>query len=228
MTTHFQNGITNIAKSDPLGDLKTVSPLLYHTFFEDFDYFNAGNWTITETGAGGTTALTDENGGVVLLTTDVLDNDNQFVQKVGESFLLNPAKKFFFQARIANSKATESDVVIGLQTTDTTPLDVTDGIYFLKADGSTAFGLVSRKDATTGSTTVASVATSVAATYLTLGFSYDGKGNLSYSTNGSVLGSVDITNFFPDTELTISFGVQNGEAGAQTMRVDYIYVAQER
>jgi hypothetical protein len=34
--------------------------------------------------------------------------------------------------------------------------------------------------------------------------------------------------YLPDTELTVSFGIQNGEAVAKTMTVDYIFAAKER
>jgi hypothetical protein len=34
--------------------------------------------------------------------------------------------------------------------------------------------------------------------------------------------------YLPDTELTISFGIQNGEAVAKTMSVDYVFCAAER
>jgi hypothetical protein len=227
MTTHFQNGITNVAKTDLLGQLKTVSPLVYHTYFNDFDAYVANDWTITSVGAA-TAALADVNGGVLLLTNAAADDNSTFFNKKGESFLLTSGKKTFFQARFAISDATQSDFVMGLQITDTTPLDVTDGIYFLKADGSTSVSLISRKDATTGSLATAGVATMVANTYIVLGFAYDGKTTLSYMVDGTVTGSVDIASYFPDTELTVSFGVQNGEAVAKTMSVDYIFAAQER
>jgi len=43
-----------------------------------------------------------------------------------------------------------------------------------------------------------------------------------------VVGSLSIASYFPDTTLTVSFALQNGEAVAKTMTVDYVYVAQER
>ena len=40
--------------------------------------------------------------------------------------------------------------------------------------------------------------------------------------------SATLATYLPDTELTISFGVQNGEAVAKTMTIDYIFAARER
>jgi hypothetical protein len=42
------------------------------------------------------------------------------------------------------------------------------------------------------------------------------------------LGKLATTNLCDDEELTISFGIQNGEAVAKTMSIDYIFVSKER
>ena len=120
-------------------------------------------------------------------------------------------------------------MVIGLQVVDITPLDVSDGIYFLKADGATTFSFICRKNATTGSTSASAVATLADDTFIELGFYYDGESKVQYEVNGSVLGSLDASSsYLPDTTCTVSFALQNGEAAAKTMTVDYIYVAKER
>jgi hypothetical protein len=61
-----------------------------------------------------------------------------------------------------------------------------------------------------------------------LGFYYDGASAIQYSVNGSVLGTSVTTNLPDDEDLTVTFAIQNGEAVAKTMTVDYIFVAKER
>jgi hypothetical protein len=46
--------------------------------------------------------------------------------------------------------------------------------------------------------------------------------------NGVVVGTSVTTNLPDDEDLTISFAIQNGEAVAKTMTVDYILCSKER
>ena len=52
----------------------------------------------------------------------------------------------FFKARLKTSDADSSDFVMGLGITDTTPLDVTDGFFFLKSDGAATMDFLIEKD----------------------------------------------------------------------------------
>jgi len=229
--TNFPNGLTNSTAQNILGQMIQLDPTRMHTYFADFDEYHAVNWTVTETQAGATQALTNADGGVLLLTNSAADDDIVALQKVGESFKFEAGKKLFFKARFAVSDATHSDLVIGLQITDTTPLAVTDGVYFRKDDGDANLDFVVVKDST--ASTATAIATVVDATYITVGFYYNGVDEVVYaastnSLNPTVLGKLATTNLPNDEELTISFGIQNGEAVAKTMSVDYIFAAKER
>ena len=117
----------------------------------------------------------------------------------------------------------------GLILTDTTPLDATDGIYFQKDDGDAQLDIYVRKDATTGSTSVSNVATVVSDTFLTVGFEYDGMQTITAFVDNALVARLDASStYLPDTLLNVSFGVQNGEAVAKTLTLDYIFAAQER
>lgn len=233
-TSRFTNGITNNTKENILGQLIDTDPTKLHTYFNDFDTYVAGDWTITTTEAGAgnaSEALTDADGGVLLITNDDADNDADFFNKVGESFKFESGKKLYFKARFKVSDATQSDFVIGLQITDTTPLDVTDGVFFQKDDGDANLDFHVEKDNTASS--ASAIATVADDTYITVGFYYNGDDEVVYaasasSTNPTVLGKLATTNLPDDEELTISFGIQNGEAAAKTMSIDYIYAAKER
>lgn len=225
LVTRFPNGVTNVGEDSPFADLAMPAPTRFHTYFEDFDYYVAANWTVTETDAGATQALTDGDGGLLLITNTAADDDLVSLQKVGESFRFASGKKLFFEARFKVSDATQSDVVIGLQITDTTPLDVTDGVFFIKADGAATVSLRVEKNNTATATTVATLADD---TFVRLGFYYDGASSIQYFVNG-VLGGTSVTTNLPDDEdLTPTIAIQNGEAVAKTMTVDYVFVAKER
>lgn len=229
MTTRFPNGLTTASKGAPLGEFLLPDVTKAHIYFDDFDYFTAADWTITtvEAGAGNATeALTDADGGVLLITNDDADNDSDFFNKVGESFTFEAGKKLWFDARIAVSDATQSDWVCGLQITDTTPLDVTDGVFFRKDDGDANIDFVVEKNDT--ATTAAAIATNADATFVKLSFYYNGKDKIDYFVDGVKQGSSVTTNLPDDEVLTVSFGVQNGEAAAKTMSVDYLLAAKER
>jgi hypothetical protein len=225
--TRFPVGVTNSAPGTNTGMYGLPDPSSWHQYFDDFDTYLAGQWTITAVGAG-TTALTDIDGGAILLTNAAADDDSRFHQKVGEGFLMTAGKPAIFKARFKVSDATQSDLVIGLQVTDTTPLDATDGIYFIKADGSTSLSAVCRKNATTGSTSL-TAATLANDTFVTVGWYYDGKASVAVFVDDAQVGTLDGSSaYLPDTELTVSFGIQNGEAVAKTMTVDFILASESR
>ena len=200
-----------------------------HVFFDDFDRFAAAEWTITTTEGGSgsaTEALTNADNGVLLITNDNADDDADFFQKVGESFKFETGYRAWFAMRFKVSDATQSDVVMGLQITDTTPLAVSDGVYFIKSDGDTMFDFVVTKDSS--ATTSAEVATLEDDTWMVLGFYYDGASLLVPYVNGQPGTPVAITNLPDDEELTVSFGCQAGEAAVKSLSVDYVYAAKER
>lgn len=230
--THFTGGISTARSTAPLGAYGLPDPTAWITYFNDFTEYVAGDWTITTTQAGAgssSVALTDVNGGAILITNDDADNDNVFMQKVGEAFLLAAGKKAFFKCRFKVSDATQSDVVIGLQVTDTTPLDVTDGIYFLKADDAATYDFICRKNATTGSVSASAVGTLVSDTFVELAWAFDSRGNVKYFVDGAHKGTLDASStYLPDTELCVSFGIQNGAAAIKTMTVDFVFAALER
>lgn len=231
--SRFKNGINNVAVSDPLGQFGMLDPTKWITYFNDFHEYVAGHWTVTEVGTG-SRALTDVNGGALLITNAAADNDRNELQKVGEGFLLAAGKKAFFKARFKVSDATQSDFLIGLAVTDTTlqgSVDgdgVTDGIFFNKDDGDTQLDVQVQKDTTTGQNRATNIAT-VGTDFLTVAWYYDGKGSVAYYVDDVHKGTLDASStYLPDTELTVSLAIMNGEAAAKTMTVDYLFAALER
>jgi len=226
-STRFPSGVTNVSPRATLANYGLPDPSSWHTFFDDMDTYTAADWTVTETGAA-TQALTDADGGVLLITNAAADTNSSYSQKLGESFLMEAGKPAAFKARFKVSDATQSIFQIGLAITDTTPNDATDGIYFISADGSADVTAVCRKNATTGSTSV-TAATMVADTYITLGWYYDGKASVAVYANDLQVATLDGTStYLPDTEMTVTYGITNGEAVAKTMHIDYVFAAKRR
>ena len=237
MPTHFPNGISNRTKGHPLFNYPYLDPSKYYTYFDDFFEYHSGIYTITTTEAGtgsASEAITAGAGGQLLITNDNADNDLDFFQLKGEAFKFDSTKRMFFSSRFKVSDATQSDLVMGLQITDTTSLDVTDGIFFIKGDADTQPDFIIEKD---NSSTLSVLEMNAIAddTFVTLSFEYD---PLDVATGGAIfrvyqddVQVVEITgttNAPDDEDLTISFGIQNGEAVAKTMTIDFILAAVER
>ena len=118
--------------------------------FNDYDFTN--DWTITETGAAGFSAIvTDTSPSYLALVCDALDNDSQEVQftaanGAGEFIDLTTDRACYFEAMIrmvdANNDADtvqQVDWFVGLAVTDTTVIDgATDFVGFVKVDGTTS------------------------------------------------------------------------------------------
>ena len=230
MTTHFTSGVTNVDKDSTLGKFKAPAPHKYHTYFNDFDTYLASDWTITTTedGTGSATeALADGDGGLLLLTNAAGDNDKDFLQLVKEGFKFESGKQLAFNMRFKTNDATQTDIVAGLQLTDTSPLDVTDGIFFLKSDGAATISFIVEKDSTQSTLTLPNSLADD--TFMTLGFLYDpNTQKFRVFQNNVLAGTVVSTNAPDDEELTVSFGIQNGAAAAKTLTVDYIGASKER
>ena len=78
-------------------------------------------------------------------------------------------------------------------------------------------------------TTTEDVATMADDTFITTTFFIDKNASkVFYSIDNADPVGVVNTNLPDDEELTISFGIQNGEASAQTMTIDYVVAAVER
>lgn len=230
--TRFKNGLSNVSQESFWGSFGAMSPTKYHQYFNDFDTYAAGDWSITTVEAGGgsaSEAVTDKDGGALLITNDAADNDRDVFFLAGESFKFESGKKLWFEAKFQVSDATQSDAFIGLcikTATDPVGTAPTDGVFFRKDDGDTNLDFVVTKDST--ATTSTAIDTVADATDITVGFYYNGVDNIAVWTDGGLVDNVAVTNLPDDEILSVFFAIQNGEAAAKTMTIDYIHVAKER
>ena len=86
-TTRFPDGVTNVSEVSMFADLRQLSPTQYHTYWEDFDYYAAADWSGDTVDA----SLSDADGGVL----DVVKGDGgeTSIFKVGKSFHLEVGKR---------------------------------------------------------------------------------------------------------------------------------------
>lgn len=201
-------------------------PTKFHVDFLDFKEYVAADWTLTETQAGATQAMTDGFGGLLRLTNSAADDDQISLQKIGEAYRFTPGKRTFFEARFLCSEAIQVDWYFGLIITDTSVVaGFTDGVFIKKDDGDNQIDFGSLKDS--AGVTKTNFAPFVAATMTRVGFYYDGF-NFWVAKDGVILSKVAGTTIPDDEDVRITMTLQNGDANARTMDVDGIWVAQER
>lgn len=230
--TRYPKGVGTTEAQKALGMFPLPNPFKNHLYFNDFDTYTATDWTITTTEAGtgsATEAVTDKDGGALLLTNAAGDNDLDNLQLAGESFAMAAGKQAWFACKFQVSDATQSDVFMGLiikAATDPVGTAPTDGIFFRKDDGDTNVDFVVTKNST--ATTATAITTMADATDIELAFHYDGVDTITYYVDDARVGTSVTTNLPDDEVLAVMMHIQNGEAVAKTMTVDWIMACKER
>ena len=225
----FPSGVTNAGPNSAMAMLPFPDPTKYHVFFDDFNSPPLSTeYTLTATSVGtGTSAFSaaDADGGVARITTAANENDGIFAELIGEGFLIESGKKAWIKARFRVGDAIESDLIIGLHSTDTTPQDATLRFLFESVDGSAALYFNVDDDTTDAdSSTVATLADD---TWITVGAYYDGKGTIElYADDVKITTMTDVD--VPGAEMAVGFGYLNGAAGAETTDIDFLMVVKER
>ena len=220
--TNFTYGVTNAITSGLMADYPSPLPFrlqdrVVAEYFEDFMYGGASNFTVT--GASSTFANTDGEGGLAILTPGGATT-------ASSAYRTNTIVKFvsgqdsWFGARFQLSALTGVAAKVGLQAGSST----NDGLYFVKASGSAAVKLTSEvggvaTDLLTG------LGTLVAATYMDVGWHYNGT-DLEVFVGGVKVGRVsNVTIGASGTNLTnVALGpvVQITPASSETLTVDYL------
>lgn len=225
-TTNFPDGVTNAALQTVMSSYVAEDPTVVHAYFSDFDAFDAaGDWTQTATGSV-TNAIVAGNGGILSLGNSAANNDLDSLQLKAATFAIVAGYRSWFKCRFNISNATNAALTIGMIQTTTTPLTVTDGIWFSKAAASTSLNLNIAKSSAV--TTVTGVATLANTTYLNVGWHYNGSNTVTAYVNGVQVGGTTVLTNLPTANLNLTMAVSNGTAAANTLLVDYILMSNER
>jgi hypothetical protein len=243
--TALPAGLTDRGDRSVWQNMPFLDPTRFHLFFNDFDQYAAGDWVVTETQAGATQATVSGDGGILALVNSAADNDVNSIQQAFPSFTFADGKMFCVKTRFKLSDATQTDALIGAYVTDTSPIASvpTDGIGFLKDDDAATI----KFQVGTGSayTNTAALLTMADDTYYTLGAFCNGKAfvknsdNLTYysflvyggtDNDPAFITRLDVLNTaVPSANvLAPTICLQNGEAVAKTLSIDYLLVAKER
>lgn len=195
----------------------------------DFHVYTAANWTATVVGTGTAAPVAGRNG-ILRLLNSAADNDNVNLQLTASgvsavSFAPLSGKAIFYETKISISDATQSDFAVGLVIADTDVItSIADGIIFKKDDGDALLDFQTTKSSASSSDT--GIHTVVANVDIVLGFKVTGSSQVEYYVNGIKKGT--FTTNIPTANTTITFAIQNGEAVAKSMDIDYVIAAQER
>lgn len=218
--TRFPAGLSTAKKTALLGDFMLPDVTKAYVYFDDFNYYRATDWNITQVGSG-SEDLTAVDGGALAIVTDSNASDFENLQKVGESFLFEPGKKLWFETRLKTSDVSNSLNMIGLVNISTN-----DGVFFNEMAGG-GLRLFIEKNAV--STLVNLPISMVDDTFIRLGYVYDGKDKVTIFVDGVAVGSAsDLVNLPDDEELAIDIKIETFTDSAATLTIDYIVAAKER
>ncbi len=205
---------------------------------DDFHKYAAGDWTITtvEAGAGDATELiTDEKGGVLLITNDVNESDSDVLQLIGESFQLVAGKSAFFYCRFKIGDVDDCEAVIGMQVTDTDPMTTPGQRMVFRVTEADADGTITFENegaSTEDVSTNDDMVTMADATYIEVAFRAEGVTSVTpyIRAGGTVTNGTKLTTAtaIPTTELRLTYQIENGSAAANTMSVDRVIYGCQR
>lgn len=230
--SHFGGGVVNRSAGSIFSSLKTLDPTRYHIFFDDFDHYGGSTeWTETIDSIG-SAALTEVSsgegdGGVLELVSGTIFGEVVGLNKIGESFRFEKGKRLFFKSRFKVSDAVQTEIIVGLQVTDSSARDVSDGVFFITDDEQVNVRLVIEKNNT--QTVLPNVVDLVDNTYVTLSYYWNGIDAIWAGLGDTPTQKIEVGDTLPDDiDLTVSLHLKNGIAASRTMWVDYVFIAKER
>lgn len=229
-------GDTNAGRAVVPDMLKTAG--LCHGFFDHFHGYVAGaNWAIT-TDAGGSQALQDVAGGVLLLTSDSTDEDETILATGGAQFLFAEGKTIYFGAKVKMGEAStdQNNVVVGLVSGAVAsamgdsgaglPASYT-GAAFYKKSGETVWQAETSLAGTQNTDT--DIGARSTSAYVTLNAIVYTTSSTSATAKFYLDGTLVYTSTFTYTsaaQMRFMVGTHNGSANAETLYIDYAYCYQ--
>jgi hypothetical protein len=224
------------------------------TLFDDFFGFDAvERWAATADVGGAQDIDADGVGGVLSIATGSTDNDEAYVESLGEQFLFAADKPIELEARVKFVEANTDDanVLVGLMDAPGADSLVDDGggpkasysgAVFYKVDGGTKWIVetslggaqtTTTTDVTAGGSsyqTLRIVAQPVSATRIEVSFFIDplGGSNLVQCKDADGRPIKHVITLGSPTEMAIALGVKAGGGNAETLLVDYIACSQLR
>jgi len=185
------------------------------------DFTTAKEYTVTV--VGGVDAITQGilAGSRAAIATAATENNGVNVQVVGTPFQLESGKPCYFGVKMSASQATESDILVGLASTDTSlvaahAITVINGVFFYKDDGATAITTNAMKASVNSAATVGTAMDTSKHVYEIL---FDGT-SLSFFFDSALVNT--ITTGWPTAVITPSVAVMAGTTTAVTSQIEWM------
>lgn len=171
-TTRFQNGVTNAAPWQTMGNAGTPDPTWAYQYWDDFNFKDADKWSLTGVGTP-TWSVGSNANGVAAVTCTSGATDTCGLYQSG-SYIPLANKPVFFKAQLTLSNNSYGAGEFGLSTTPTATGG--DGMYFQYTGGADLVFRV-KNGASDVTVTLTGLRMSANLNALTeLGFYYDGRG----------------------------------------------------
>jgi hypothetical protein len=226
--TLFPNGVSNALPNtfSEQENLRTADNYRYHGISDNFDRgFTALEWGVIGVGTE-VLGIVDGAGGVLSIATGTTDEDNASLQAAGLNILWDNAKEVWFRTKIQVDDATLAAIFAGITDGAADPIaDLPEnGIFFRKDEGDLLIDLVIRS---ADAEVVLAAAVGVIAddVDVELAFHYNGVGGLrAYVDDALVFDNQALTAALLPVAVLMSgnFFVENGEAAARTVLMDYL------
>jgi hypothetical protein len=224
------------------------APVQTYEYFNDFSTYNSGDWTVTTTN-GGTSALTDGEGGLLIQTTGATSTNYQANQLKNLSWYVTTGYRHWFGINFKLSDTAHTAFQAGWIDTLAGPLTPGSGIYFSKTDASTTLNLIINNASATTTIAVGTIAASTAYSVgwyfnaaanptlyiyssigLTLPYTWEGQQQFQYGVRVASVGAGSNTNPTLLTNLpaatvghTMGWGLSTGTNAAHTLTVDHVF-----
>jgi hypothetical protein len=244
----YPNGVTDNKITHPMGLLPVLDPTKHVVFHDDFVAVTTAaagitGWHEDAVNAGTSLAPADGHGGIAKVVIDNADGDNHNYQWAInatpiEMFKLEAGKEAWLRVRLKNEDDDQNIIQAGLHVAadDVLGTEPTDMFYF-RNNRATPTAL----EFAVGKTASTEVTIALGAlgddTWNVLTAYYDGKNTVSAwrEVAGVVVasGSVSVTSstagdLLPDTEMTVGFGMEALDTGADDFHIDFITVVTAR
>jgi hypothetical protein len=250
VVSRFPSGLTSNSPGNLWGDYEWPGAHDFYEYKNDFSVYAAGDWLVTSTNSG-TSALTDGEGGLLLLTTGGTSTNYQAMELVKKSFYMVTGYRHWFWINFNLSDILHTLFLAGWVDTLAGPMAPGSGIYFSKLDASATLNIILNN---AGTKTTIAVGTIAAATNYTVGWYYDGRSTPTLNVFSSIGLTVPVlsqgnqvyggrlvasigANSPTNTSLanlpaatighTLGFGITTGASAAHTNTVDYVGAASQ-
>ena len=222
--------------------------------FDHFVSYNSGDqWTSVLTDSGTVTIETTYPGGVMLLTASdgsVADNDEAYVGLTAKIFTIAARQPLVFEAQVLTTEANTDDqnTMIGFSSTNAANMLVDDGAgppssytgaVFFKTDGDTVWQCETSKSTTQTTTRLVAGTTytqdgailSLSTSWQKLRIEILPKNGITacdvtFQIDGKTVAVHKDVDFSSAAAMSPVFGIKNGGANNEFLRVQYCYASQ--